>query len=218
MTREEPQLKPEFGYHLGIWYPLAWRLLATNKYWSPSLWLPKDSALVIDIYLGLWWLLEMISIVVCSKCFHWMGLGTYVFVFLVSFRFVDIMFVLSSILVKGFYKIRGDWKSVNRITLLVIGNALEIMIIFAILYRALGTLLPLVAGTKLALDSFFDSLYFSVVTGISLGYGIPHPVGWLSKLLAMLEASSVFIVVIAVIGYITSEKKRVHEHKPHEHH
>ncbi len=213
MTHEDLQSKPAFGHHLGIWYPLAWHILATNKYWSPSLWLPKNSALVIDIYLGVWWLLEIISVFVCSKLFHWVGIGTYFFVFLVGFRFLDIMFVLSSILVKGFYKIQGDWISVNRITLLVIGNALEIMFIFAILFRALGVLLPSIAGTLPPLESFFDSLYFSVVTGISLGYGVPHPIGWLSRLLSMAEASSIFIVVIAVIGYITSEKKRVREQK-----
>lgn len=212
MTEETLQKPPPFGHHLGIWYPLVWRILAFNKYWSPSLWLPKNSALAIDLYLGCWWILEISSVLLSSKFFHWHGIGTWIFVLIMLFRFADIMFVLSSILVKGFYKSHGDWPSVNRITLLVIFNALEIMLIFGFLFRAFGILMPEIASTSPELNSFFDSLYFSVVTGISLGYGVPHPTGWLSRLFSMLEASAVFIVVIAVIGYITGEKK---DHKKH---
>ena len=89
------------------------------------------------------------------------------------------------------------------------------MIIFAFYYRSLGILLPEIAATSPKLSSFFDALYFSVVTGISLGYGVPHPIGWLSRLLSMMEATSIFIVVIAVISYITSGKRKPEdiEHK-----
>ena len=215
MGEEELQNKPAFGHHLGVWYPLVWRILATNKYWSPSLWLPKDSALAIDIYIATWWILEILGIVLCNKITQWQGTITWVFVFIIFFRLTDLMFVLSSILVKGFYKKQGDCPSVNRITLLVILNALEIMVMFAILYRALGILVPEIACITPKLNTFFDALYFSVVTGISLGYGIPHPVGWLARLLAMLEASSIVLVVIAVMSYITGEKKRAQEHKKH---
>jgi hypothetical protein len=210
---EDSKIKPPFGHHLGIWYPLVWRILALHKFWSPSLWLPKNSALAIDIYIGIWWFLEILCVFLCGLGFKWQGTISWFFVFLVLFRFGDIMFVLSSILVKGYYKDHGDWPSVNRITLLVVFNALEIMLIFAILFRALGILMPEIASASPVITNFFDSLYFSVVTGISLGYGVPHPIGWLSRLLSMLEASAIFIVIIAVIGYITSEKKRSYEHR-----
>ena len=208
MTQEDPRNKPAFGHHLGIWYPLVWRILATNKFWSPSMWLPKDSALAIDIYIGSWWLIEVICIVFCncSSCLNtnviW-GL-----VILPMFRLNDLMFVLLSILIKGNYRRQGDWPSVNRVILLVILNAIEIMVLFAIIFFALGILFPNDAATSPALDSFFNALYFSFVTGTSLGYGIPHPTGWLAKLLSIVEATSVILVVIAVIGYITTEKRK----------
>ena len=205
MTEQKP---PQFGYHLGFWYPLAWRILASNKYWSPSMWLPKDSALAIDIYLGIWWITEIVAVFICAKFFHWRGIGTLILVGVIAFRFIDLMFVLSSILVKGFYRKVGDWPSINRITLLVILNAFEIMLIFAIFFRGFQILFPVTASTTPQLRSFFDALYFSVVTAVSLGYGIPHPLGWLSRLLAMVEACSFFLVIIAVVGYITGGRRK----------
>lgn len=210
MSEEKLIEEPAFGHHLGIWYPLAWRILSTNKYWSPSMWLPKHSALATDLYLGFWWLTELVSIILCTKIVHWTGPGTWIVLGLIIFRITDLMFVLLSILVRGFYKKQGDWPSVNRITLLVVLNSIELMIMFAILFMAFGALVPEIASTSPMLSSFFDALYFSFVTGTSLGYGIPHPVGWFIRLLAIAEASSIILVVIAVIGYITSEKKKSH--------
>lgn len=208
MTQENHTGIPQFGHHLGIWYPLVWRILSTNKYWSPSMWFPKDSALAIDLYLGFWWLAELVIIILCCSVFHWSGIGVLISAVLILFRITDLMFVLSSILVRGFYKKQGDWPSVNRITLLVVLNALEIMIMFGILFMTFSSLFPEIASTSPPLNSFFDALYFSFVTGTSLGYGIPNPEGWLSRLLSIIEASSIILVVIAVIGYIAGEKKR----------
>ena len=199
---------PQFGHHLGLLYPLTWRILATHRYWSPSMWLPKDSALAIDIYIGIWWLIEILCIVF-SGCL--LSLAKYFGLLLVLiplFRLVDLMFVLLSILVKGNYRRQGDWPSVNRVILLVIFNALEIMVLFALIFYALSVLTPNIASTNPELKTFFEALYFSFVTGTSLGYGIPHPVGWLARLLSISEASYIILVVIAVISSITSEKKK----------
>ena len=89
------------------------------------------------------------------------------------------------------------------------------MFIFAILFRACGILFPGIAGTIPVLNSFFDALYFSVVTGTTLGYGIPHPVGYLSRILSMIEGTSIILLVIAVVGYITGGKRKPEdrEHK-----
>lgn len=201
--------KPSFGNHYGIWYPLVWRILATNRFWSPSMWLPKDSALAIDIYVGSWWLLELFIIVLYCNVFHWQGIGAWILIALVVFRLIDLMFVLLSILIKGSYNKEKEWASVNRITLLVILNALELMILYGILFRAFSVLTPTIAGTNPELDSFFSALYFSFVTGTSLGYGVPVPTGWLSRLFAIVEVSSIILIVIAVVGYIAGEKRRI---------
>lgn len=213
MSNQEIIQKPKFGHHLGMWYPLIWRLLATNRFWSPSMWLPKDSALAIDIYISIWWFFEIICIVFCDFLFKQSTVYIWLFAFLAIFRLTDIMFVLLSILIKGNYRRQGDWPSANRVILLVILNALEIMVLFAVLYFSLAFLNPLAGNTSPALQSFFDSLYFSFVTGTSLGYGIPHPVGKLARFLSIVEASSIILVVIAVIGYITTEKREHKERK-----
>ena len=208
MSEQIHHKDPQFGHHLGLWYPLTWRILATHRYWSPSMWLPKDSALAIDIYIGIWWLIEILCIVF-SGCL--LSLAKYFGLLLVLiplFRLVDLMFVLLSILVKGNYRRQGDWPSVNRVILLVIFNALEIMVLFALIFYALSVLTPNIASTNPELKTFFEALYFSFVTGTSLGYGIPHPVGWLARLLSIFEASYIILVVIAVISSITSEKKK----------
>ena len=208
VSEETHHKDPQFGHHLGIWYPLVWRILATNKYWSPSMWLPKDSALAIDLYVGAWWIFEIICITFCDFLFKQNVFYIWLFTALAIFRLTDIMFVLLSILIKGNYRRQGDWPSVSRVILLVILNALEIMILFAVLYYALTFLSPEIGGTLPKLENFFNSLYFSFVTGTSLGYGVPHPVGKLARFLSIAEASSIILVVIAVIGYITNEKRK----------
>lgn len=197
-----------FGKKHGIWYPLAHKILSTHKYWSPSMWLPKDSAVAIDVYIGSWWLLELFIILLYCNVFHWQGIGAWVLVALIIFRLLDLMFVLFSILIKGSYNKEKEWVSVNRITLLVILNALELMVLYGILFRAFSVLTPNIAAISPELDSFFSALYFSFVTGTSLGYGVPIPTGWLSRLLAIVEVSSIILVVIAVVGYIAGEKRR----------
>ena len=204
-TKEKKE--PAFGHHLGVWYPLIWRLLGTNRFWSPSMWLPRESALAIDIYIGLWWLIEIVYL------FSWKEinlLGSF-FIWLVTilsiFRLTDIMFVLLSIIVKGNYRREGDWPSVNRVIILVILNSIEVMFLFGVLYYLMGKLFPEIASVSENINNLFDGLYFSFVTGTSLGYGVPHPVGWLSKLFSISEATSVILIIITVFGYITAVKK-----------
>lgn len=202
---EKTPIKPStINHRVGVLFPIAERLLNTHKYWSVSRWLPH-SAIYTDLYIMSWWILE--TSFISFECLTSNTRNLWIIVFLCTYRYLDLMFVLSSILVKGFYK-RQDWHSAHRVTLLVTFNAIEIMILFAILYRALGLLLPEIALTRPVLNSFYDALYFSIITGTSIGYGIPHPAGWLSKLLAMLEGSSIVLVVIAVIGYISNEKSK----------
>src|SRR3989338_2417998 len=208
MPEQTHHKEPKFGHHLGIWYPLIWRLLGTNKFWSPSMWLQKDSALAIDIYIAVWWLFEIICIAFCDFLFKQSTVYIWLFTILTIFRLSDIMFVLLSILIKGNYRRQGDWPSVNRVILLVILNSLEIMILFAVLYYSLTFLSPEAGATLPKLENFFNSLYFSFVTGTSLGYGTPHPVGKFARFLSIVEASSIILVVISVIGYITNEKRK----------
>ena len=172
------------------------------------MWLKKDSGLAIDIYVGVCWVAEIVITILCAKVFSWHGAWTGICLSLLIFRIVDIAFVLLSIFVKGFYRRGGDCLSANRLVVLILINALEIMFIFAVLYRGFGIIYPEAAGTLPSLHSFFHSLYFSVVTGTTLGYGTPAPAGWLSQLLTMVETLTILLIVIGVIGYVAGGRRR----------
>lgn len=195
---------PKISKHLGFLYPLAHKILKTHEIWSPSRWIPH-TALATDIYIFGFWLTELLIIFLISNNESTLLIQSSLAI--VIFRYLDLMFVLSSILVKGFYK-KQDWASSHRASFLVICNAIEIMILFAIFYYSFGKLLPDIGSTEPPLHSFFEALYFSVNTGTCIGFGIPYPHGWIIKLLTMLEGSSIVLVVIAVIGYIINEKSK----------
>lgn len=200
--------KPEFGKNLGLWYPLFWRILDSHEYWSLSHLFAKKSALGIDIYIGTWWVVEIFGAILCGSVFSWHPLGDWILMVLLCYRFFDIIFVLESTLLKGFYRNPYYWLSANRIMLLAIINAIEIMYIFAVFYRVFGILYPVAAGTEPILSDLFNALYFSVVTGTTLGYGKPHPIGWLSQLLVILETISIVLVVVVLVGYVASSRRR----------
>jgi hypothetical protein len=208
MNNSDKEDEPRFGYNLGIWYPLIWKILGSNRWWSPAMWLPRKSGLAIDIYLGIWWVLEVLAAILCACVYYWRGIVTMAAMYVLVFRVVDIIFVLLSILVKGFYRRSGAYLSSNRIVALVLLNALETMFIFAVFFRGFGILYPCVAGTEPALESFFHALYFSVITGTTVGYGNPSPTGWVSQLLAIVETLIVLLIVIGVIGYVAGGRKR----------
>ena len=196
---------PHFSNELGFLYPLAWRILSSNRIWSPAMWLSRRSGLAIDIYICVWWALEAALACVCGLL-SWHGGVVWLCVALLLFRLLDIGFVLFSILLKGFYRRKGDWLSGNRLVLLVLANALEIMFVYAVLYRALGVVASGAAAIMPQLGSLFDSFYFSVVTATTLGYGTPHPTAWLSRTLSIVETLTMVLIVVTLVAYIASAR------------
>jgi len=201
---------PQIGKRLGFLYPLAHKILRTHELWSPSRWIPH-SALATDLYILSCWIIEIIIIFLMTSFQNTEIL--WICLFISIFRYLDLMFVLLSILVKGFYK-NKDWASSHRVTFLVVCNAIEIMVLFAIFYFGFDKLYPGIGSTEPPIDNFFQALYFSVNTGTCIGFGTPSPDGWITKLLTMFEGSSIVLIVIAVIGYISNEKSK--ENKKHE--
>lgn len=197
---------PHFSDELGFLYPLAWRILSSSRVWSPAMWLPRKSGLAIDIYICVWWTLEVALALVCSLLFSWRGGVVWLCVGLLLFRLLDIGFVLFSILLKGFYRREGDWLSANRLVLLVLANALEMMFVYAVLYRALGVVASGAAAIMPPLGSLFDSFYFSVVTATTLGYGTPHPTAWVSRTLSIVETLTMVLIVVTLVGYIAGAR------------
>lgn len=208
------QSPPPFGHRQGFLFPLVWRILRV-RCWPLAKLLP-DSRLIIDIYILAWWIAEAALIVLCSVKLSWQGWGTWVAMCVLLYRLLDVMWVLTSMLLTGHWKRGGSWASLERVLFLVLCNAVEILVLFGAFYWAAGLLLPNAGATTPGLSSFFDAIHFSVVTGTTLGYGSPHPQGWLAKALSIAETWVVLLLVIVLIGYVLGarDKPTLDEDRP----
>jgi hypothetical protein len=193
-----------FGKKLGLWYPLLSNFLsALSRFWPSIRLIPKDNHFATDAYIGICWLIEIIGVILCcDKLFGWNSVCAWVLLCFCAYRFIDILLIITSILFKGFYRRRSTVSSAYRLLLLSILNAFEMMFLFSIFYVATGSLFPLAGKIEPTLSNLFDALYFSVTTGTTLGFGTPHAVGWIAKLLVMLETSIILLGVAVLIGRI----------------
>jgi hypothetical protein len=89
---------------------------------------------------------------------------------------------------------------------------------FAIIYCTLATVLPEHAPTHLAdmdmSDRLFNSIYFSIITGTSTGYGDILPQGF-SKILAMAQCISALLVFAVLVGKLVSQRQDTTLHEVH---
>ena len=64
------------------------------------------------------------------------------------------------------------------------------------------------ASFKPEFSNFFESIYFSVITITTLGYGDFHPTHWLIKLFSMYQVLTGLLMVVIVIGaYVGAERE-----------
>ena len=56
------------------------------------------------------------------------------------------------------------------------------------------------------LNGLFECIYFSVVTATTLGYGSPHPIGTISRLVSMVESMHLLLIIITLISYVRSSE------------
>jgi len=194
---------PAYGREFGFLYPAIWRLLALNRFFSPSMWVPRNSVIGIDAYLLVCWSIELMSALFVTQWDSWRGVAVCCFL---GFRWLDLFFVNVSVLVKGFYR-RGEWSSPSRVVLLALFNALELLFLFGMAYWTLFCLSPKACAFDPAPQNLWQGVHFSVVTGTSLGYGSPLPTGWLSRVFTAVETLHVLLVLIAVIAYARSLKE-----------
>lgn len=209
MSNNNDKNLPQYGEH-GIIYPSVWRFLSLNKWFSPSMWLPKGSAIAIDIYLMIWWVIEIFGTMITHYYSGWRHNLSWILYSLLIFRIIDISFVVISLLIKGSYRPKSSnqyasvWISSNRVVLHTIFNALEIMFIFGVLFFGFSALMPKFVAFEPALHNLFESLYLSVMTATTLGYVSSYPTSWLSRLLIMFESSFILLVLVMLITYARS--------------
>lgn len=80
-------------------------------------------------------------------------------------------------------------------------NIFQVIITFAILYRFLSVHSPSAFSHPLSL---LDSLYFSVITSLTVGYGDIVPLSQLAKLLVMFHGMFVFYTMVIVVNGLIS--------------
>lgn len=198
---------PSFDHRNGFFWPASYHILRSIPFWPIGKFLP-NSRIAVDAYVVSCWIIELVLLLFCGLRYSWLGWCGWVLVVFAAWRFVDILWVLLSILLTGTWSERRGWSEPERVLLHVILNAFEIMIIFAAFYRVLGVLVPQCAKTLPPLGSFLEALCFSVVTATTLGYGKPAPVGWVSMLLASIETCTMVLVIVVLIGFIVGIRKK----------
>jgi hypothetical protein len=91
---------------------------------------------------------------------------------------------------------RGEW-----LIIMFSLNVTQITFIFATWYRYLSIVNPFAFGQEL---SAFDSLYFSAITFLTIGYGDITPISVFPKFLVLLQGAITFYTLVIVInGLIT---------------
>ncbi len=204
---------PPAGHRYGFLYPVVWRTLEFlskhSLYHYLITYLPtkhgkNGSAICSDIYVMSWWVVIAVSLYFTAHGDIWV---VYLFLIVCAYRYIEIMSVLLSILVRRFIKHtpRGQgWASGNRTLLLIVLNGLEIFALFAVFYISVQELWHPIKIYKGPEFGVLDSIYYSIVTGTTLGYGDILPIVWISKLLSIIEVLTVFLVFVVVLAGVAS--------------
>jgi hypothetical protein len=204
--------KPAVGKQYGFIYPLTWKILDLNRYFSLHSWLRIKTVIGSDIYVLSWLTIEVVSLFWVGACLDHSGFLLWTIFLVILYRYIDCTFVLLSMLIRRFVKYdpRGQGKtSANRTLLLVILNGVEVIIMFALLNYCCSILFPGITKIEPVLNGAIDSFYYSVVTGTTLGYGDFKPVGELGKILAISEVLSIFLIFISIVGFASSIRSSI---------
>lgn len=198
---------PEFGARYGFAYPLAWRVLEALSTLSLYTYLPITTAVRSDLYICAWFAIDLLSLFVLSQ-----SMASWMAIVLSCYRAMDIMTVLASVMVRGFIKHnpRGQGRaSANRTVTLLLLNAIELSVLFAVAYATKGSFVFTNEASRRGAATPFEALYFSVITATTLGYGDLAPIDIGTRLIAMTEVLSMFLVVIVVISTVASQRSPI---------
>jgi hypothetical protein len=163
----------------------------------------------VEAYLFAWFVLEIAMLAGYAIGEPW---PAWLVRTLVVIRVTDIMQAVVNLSVFDQLRLRGPViiSSAVRTVVLSFLNYLELLLCFALLYLSLP-------GELIGVTHWSDTLYFSVVTQLTIGYGDIRPVHW-ARLVASAQAivSVTFTVlifgrIIAVLPRLTSVLRHGHE-------
>lgn len=129
---------------------------------------------------------------------------------LVSLRILEIDAILLSVFFLVRYGLQRFPVSINRSLILLFMNFFEIVLCFSLLYLTSQSVLATDCGNKV--DNPLDSIYFSVVTITTLGYGDFRPIGVLGRLIVIFEALTGLLFVVVIFSSFL-QMSRPHERK-----
>jgi len=91
---------------------------------------------------------------------------------------------------------RGQW-----LILMFTMNVIQMTVIFAYWYQLISFLRPAAFSQHLGA---LDSLYFSLATFLTVGYGDVHPISAIAKIVTMAQITLTFYVLVIVINGLIS--------------
>jgi hypothetical protein len=194
VNQKNPRWNPKFGSDHGYTYPAIWHILNGIRSITPSKWLPTSNA--TDLYILFWWVIEATYLIALTDWLNWRA---WVLCAIFLYRITDIFLTQMTLLIGP-----KEWASSQRLVLLLLLNAIELMIIYGALYWIFNNTLPILGAFSQKLNGFFECFYFSVVTATTLGYGSPHPIGTIARLVSMVESMHLLLIIVTLISYVRS--------------
>lgn len=199
---------PKFGSNHGYVYPVVWHALGAIRCITPSKWLPTSNA--TDLYILFWWGIEATYLIALTDWLNWRA---WLLCAIFLFRIVDMLLTQLTLLIGP-----KEWASPQRLVLHLLLNALELMIIYGVLFWIFSNIISVKGAFYPDIKGLFECIYFSVVTATTLGYGTPHPIGTISRLLSMAESMHLLLIIVTLIGYIRSSESnqmKLENNDPH---
>lgn len=163
----------------------------------------RRNARKIDVYVSGWVAVAAVaSILVLANILQAGGVITWVIWILAALRIIDILQVAVNVSVFDRLRVPGRHRvaSLVRTFVLSIVNYFELLTWFALVYATRPDLLNV---RPPASASFADSLYFSVVTQLTVGYGDILPSG-MGRLIAGIQALVGFFFSLIILGRVVA--------------
>ncbi len=198
MDTKNKEFKPPLGKEFGFIYPFFYRLAILDYWWVPAI-LLSNNRLAIDIYITLFLFFEICFITMVYFNLKLSSLLILISLALLANRLADMIMTVLSMMVRGTYRQDQKWASRGRTFILNILNIIQVFLSFALFYYFIPQGGIADTTNKIVKLTITDSLYFSFITGITLGYGDFYPVNGLAKTLAIIEP---FIIVMILLNMI----------------
>jgi hypothetical protein len=203
-TRLQRPSLPTFGGDNGIIYPFIARFLQLLTWLSPGRFLGLNATL-LDVYILCFLIAEVVIAIVIDRALpsgrHEIGTVVWVGIAIIAFRLVVICAVTLSEFVLGYYRDRLPFP-INRGVVHKTINIVELILIYGIFYFVLAKAFPIAARMNNEFNGVFDAVYFSTVTGATLGYGDFFPIGWLSKAVVMTEVLFMILFGLTILSFL----------------